>query len=573
MRSPDNLHLITRPPAGVQLFGWVRARQILASARTLARAPVKCIVILVMWAVLLIGLYLLAYYGIRFINETAGLGPFLLSRLWFLFLFVVMIMLAVSQIASAYSTLIRSPETRWWMVLPVSARTLCRIKWLESSFYSAWAVLVLVLPVCLAFLVVLKKSLWITGLLLGALLVPLLLIVTALATLGLLIWLRWLGRLVIRRELLPVGFVLVAVALFWLLGEGHRQTSEDVWFVALQALLPRMQIAMSLWLPSSWAATALDAMLNSRWVEGAFYAGLLWTTALVCWRALDHLSAVLLLPVLREQAHAMSAAPPARRLSQAADAAAAIPSAMQAAGRWMRGPFSASLTKDVLLVVRDPVQWSQAVMFFGLLGAYFANIHRLASFSGDPSWRLGIAALNLACTLLVFGSLAVRFIYPQMSLEGKSLWVLRVAPNGLRQALFSKLCLYGMLAVAIIDALLMLSAHRLAIPMPMRWWLAGVGIVAGVTLVALTVGLGAWWMDPTAQDAARVVSSSNGALVLVLMLCYVGCVVAALMAAWGAWTAHAPRLLLLVSVGLAVVSAIASWVPMHWGLRQLEQFE
>ncbi len=563
---------MTCPPAGVRLFGWVRARQALASARMLAQAPVKCGVIFVMWAVLLAGLYLLAYEGIRFVNETAGLGPFLLSRLWFLFLFVVMLMLAVSQIASAYSTLIRAPETRWWMVLPVSARTLCRMKWLESSFYSAWAVLVLVLPMGLAYLVVLKQPLWIAGLLLGALLMPLLAIVTALATIGLLIWLRWLGRLVIRRELLPIGFVLAAGALFWLLGEQRHQTSEDVWLVALQALLPRMQIAMSLWLPSSWAATALDALLNSRWVEAALYTGLLWTTALVCWRALDHLSAVFLLPVLRQHAHSTQASPAHPRVPRTA-AASTTRSALEAAGWWMRGPLSASLTKDVLLVVRDPVQWSQAVMFFGLLGAYFANIHRLASFSGDPSWRLGLAALNLACTLLVFGSLAVRFIYPQMSLEGKSLWVLRVAPNGLRQALFSKLCLYGTLAVAIIDALLALSAHRLAIPMAMRWWLAGVGVVAGITLVALTVGFGAWWMDPTAQDAARVVSSSNGALVLVLMLCYVGCVVAALMAAWGASTAHDPRILLLASAGLVAVSAAASWIPMWRGLRQLERFE
>ncbi len=568
MSSPYTIQQMTRPPSGVRLFGWVRARQVRASARALARTPVKLGVMVVMWVVLFTGLYLLAYQGIRFVNEAAGLGPFLLSRLWFLFLFVVMLMLAVSQIASAYATLIRAPETRWWMVLPVSARTLCRIKWLESSFYSAWAVVVLVLPMCLAYLVVLKKSLWIAGALLGALLVPLLIIVTALATIGLLIWLRWLGRVVIRRELLPVGFVLAAGALFWLLGEQQHQTSEDVWFVALQALLPRMQIAMSPWLPSSWAATALDALLTSRWVEAALYTGLLWTTALVCWRALDHLAAGLLLPVLRQSAHAAQAAPSRRSGNVTADRAS-----MHAAGRWMRGPLSAALTKDILLVLRDPVQWSQAVMFFGLLGAYFANIHRLASFSGEPSWRLGIAALNLACTLLVFGSLAVRFIYPQMSLEGKSLWILRVAPNGLRYTLFSKLCLYGTLAVAIIDTLLMLSAQRLAIAIPMRWWLAAVGVVAGITLVALTVGCGAWWMDPTAQDAARVVSSSNGALVLVLMLCYVGCVVAALLAAWGASTAHDPTMLLLASAGLAAISAIASWVPMRQGLRQLEQFE
>ena len=140
----------SRLPAGVRLFYWVRLRAWQRGLRDLIRAPVKLAVVVAMWSLLLIGVYALSYRGIRFVYDTTGLGPFLLSRLWFLFLFVVIIMLAVSQFASAHSTLVRAAETRYWMTLPVSARTLCRAKWTESSFYSAWAVAVSVLPVCLA---------------------------------------------------------------------------------------------------------------------------------------------------------------------------------------------------------------------------------------------------------------------------------------------------------------------------------------------------------------------------------------------------------------------------------------
>lgn len=555
----------SRLPTGVRLFFWVHLRVWWASVRDLIRAPLKLAILVALWSLLLGGVYALAYRGIRFIYDTAGLGPFLLSRLWFLMLFVIMIMLAISQLASTYSTLVRPPETRFWMVLPVSARTLCRAKWMESGFYSAWAAVLLALPLLVAYFAVLQQAPWLVVGIVGAWLIPLVGIVTALATAALLVWLRWLGTVRIRRELLPIGFVLAGSLLFWVLGErSHEQPQQEAWFLALQELLPRMRVAMSMWSPSSWVATALDAGLNSRWVEAGFFTLLLWTTAFVCWRLLDHLAALVLFPVLRQ--HAQS--------TEAVSAHVTAKTGPFLVRWWMRRPFFATLTKDVLLVLRDPMQWSQAMVFFGLLGAYFANIHRLAEYSVEPSWRVGIASLNLACSLLVFGSLAVRFVFPQMSLEGRSLWLLRIVGHGMRQLLVSKLCLYGTAGVLVTEVLLVISSSRLGVPIMIRWWLVGVGAVSSLTIVGLTVGLGALWIQPTAQDAARVVSSSYGALTLVFVLGYVGCVVAALVAVWGVGLRHPSTAeVWLASLGLLALSLVTGLLPIRMGLAKLTQLE
>ena len=231
------------------------------------------------------------------------------------------------------------------------------------------------------------------------------------------------------------------------------------------------------------------------------------------------------------------------------------------------------MTKDALLIVRDPAQWSQAVVFFGLLGVYFANIHRLAYMSVEPSWRVGVAALNLACSLLVLGSLTVRFVFPQMSLEGRSLWLLRLVPHGMRQLLWAKLWLYGLVGTVIIESLLLISMTRLGIPMPVRWWMALVGVCGAFTLVSFTVGLGAWWIDPTVQDSARFISSSTGALVLVLMLSYVACVSVALIIAWRGWYHHHAEWIWMATGGLFVFSGLTSAIPLYRGLITLERLE
>ncbi|MBI4598409.1 MAG: hypothetical protein HY737_08430 [Candidatus Omnitrophica bacterium] len=554
-------------PSGAALFWWVRLRTWRRAARDLLHAPLKLGVIATVWTILVAGLFLIAHRGIRFIYDTAGLGPFLLSRLWFLFLFVIFLLLIVSQCTGVYATVVRSPETQWWMTLPVSARSLSRAKWLESSLYSAWAVVMLVIPLLAADLVVLRQPWWMALWTLSALVIPLLAIATAVATLLFFGWLRWCGWIAIRREAVPAALVLACGALFWLLGERHVPAQrEDAWFLALQGLLPRMKMATAPWLPSAWAARGLDAAVNGRWTGALIYAVLLWTTAVACWRLLDHAAAVVLMPLLRRYA----AAP---EMAARANPRGAAPRAGIAMRWWMRHAWSAAIAKDALLVLRDPLQWSQAVVFFGLLGVYFANIHRLAYMSVEPTWRIGVAALNLACTLLVLGSLTVRFLFPQMSLEGRSLWLLRIAPNGMRRLLLAKLWLYGVLGAVIIEGLLALSMSRLEIAMPIRWWMAAVGGSAALTLVCLSVGLGAWWIDPGAQDAARLISSSTGALVLVLMLGYVSGVVAALLLAWNGWSNHHLGTLVLASAGFAGLSLLASVVPMRRGLATLEQLE
>lgn len=557
----DEQNQIPIPPRGVALFCWVRSTVWKRHARDLVQTPLKLGVLLLAWGALVGGLYVLGYEGIRFIYETAGVGAFLLSRLWFLFLCVVMVMLAVSQLASVYSTCVRSPETRCWMSLPVSARTICRAKWLESSAYSAWAVVALVLPMWCAYLVVLHQSWWRIGWLVLVLLIPFIGVVTACATLGLLVWLRWVGRMALRREWLAVGFVIACSALFWLLGERERTQEQDVWFLALQELLPRMQFAMSSWLPSSWVATGLDAGLNGRWGEWFRSSTLLWSSAFLAWRLLDHSAAAWLLPVLRRYAQPVGDSP-------GPQATTTSPITW-----WIRRPFLAFLMKDALLVIRDPVQWSQALVFFGLLGAYFANLHRLAALSVESSWRMGVASLNLACTLLVLGSLGVRFLFPQMSLEGRTLWMLRMSPAGMRQVLLSKVCLYGFLSILLVEGLLVLSTSRLGVPLAIRWWLAGIGFLAALTIVGMTLGLGACFIDLTAQDAARVVSSSNGALVLVLMLGYVGAVVMALTMVWASGSGKPLLWMLLATAEVMGVSVLAGVIPVYRGAAKLTRLE
>jgi len=86
------------------------------------------------------------------------------------------------------------------------------------------------------------------------------------------------------------------------------------------------------------------------------------------------------------------------------------------------------LVKDLRLFRRDPVQWSQFAIFFGLLMLYFLNSRRFDYQGVMERWILLISFFNLAVVGLLLSAFTTRFVFPMISLEGRRLWVLGTAP-------------------------------------------------------------------------------------------------------------------------------------------------
>ena len=101
-------------------------------------------------------------------------------------------------------------------------------------------------------------------------------------------------------------------------------------------------------------------------------------------------------------------------------------------------PVRLLILKDLRTFRRDPAQWSQFLIFFGLLGFYFLNIPRLGYAVQSPSWRNLVSFLNLSVTALILSTFTSRFIFPLLSLEGRNFWVLGLFPLRREQILWGK---------------------------------------------------------------------------------------------------------------------------------------
>jgi ABC-2 type transport system permease protein len=188
--------------------------------------------------------------------------------------------------------------------------------------------------------------------------------------------------------------------------------------------------------------------------------------------------------------------------------------------RW--GPAARLLAgKDWRLFVRDPVQWTQCAILFGLMGFYVLNLRTFSYHLARPLWRNLTALLNLGATSLVLATVATRFVFPLLSLEGRRFWVLGLLPIARRTLLWSKFLFAFVGALAVTLPLILASGSLLDLPAATLWHhcVAAVCVCFGVS--GLAVGLGAVCPNWREENPSKIVSGFGGTLNLLLSVAFV----------------------------------------------------
>ena len=193
-------------------------------------------------------------------------------------------------------------------------------------------------------------------------------------------------------------------------------------------------------------------------------------------------------------------------------------------------PTGALVLKDVRLFWREPAQWIQFMIFFGLLCIYVINLRNVTLNFHSPFWETTISYLSLAASALTLSTLTTRFVFPQFSLEGRRLWLIGLAPIGLRKVLLQKFWLSCVTATVITVSLMIASSLMLHLPWQKVLFFAGAIAMMSAALSGLAVGLGALFPNFKEDNPSKIVSGFGGTLCLILSFIYITIFVG--LAAW-----------------------------------------
>ena len=515
-----------------QLFWWLRLRIARATLTLLfTNARLRSVLVVALSAVFWLGLFGLFFAAFQFIVQQVGRpgSPYhaQTSKLLFhLFFASLNVMLVFSSGVILYSTIFRSPDARLLMTLPTRPERIVLHKFQEAALLSSWGFFLLASPMMLAYGIVLHAPWWYY-----AMIVPMILafvyIPCALGAVACLLLVAKLPKLKLAVVAsMAVATIFIAARSIWRTVSGPQsEMFGSEWF---QATVKRFQFTQQEWLPSSWLSNGLLEAARP-WGDGPSSGGLelpivqscLYLTLLISNALMLHLVVVWSgKRWLRTGFNCLSERG-SRRTSSARNIVDQL-------ADWVLRPFPDQirllLVKDWQLLRRDPVQWSQFLIFFGLLGLYFLNIDRFSNPINDISyvaWVNLVSFLNLAVVGLILSTFTTRFIYPMISLEGQRFWVLGLLPIERDTILWSKFVFASLgswipCALLILVSDLMLQVDILVVLVHQYTCL-----LLCLGLASIAVGLGAMMPDFRETSPSKIAAGFGGTLNLVLSALYI----------------------------------------------------
>ena len=505
-----------------RLLLWVHWRSFLARFRGAKHDSPALFVVLVAFVLgyLAIG-YWLFYSGLNFLYRFPLVGTLLSQRILYLIFGFFFVMLVFSNLIIGYSTLFKSRETTWLLSLPLPHVSIYRWKFLEALVVSSWALIFLSAPMMLAYGRVHAVA-PVFFFQVAFVFIPFVVIPALLGSWTIIFLVRILGERDVKKILfaLALGVLVLIIAGIKPVTDADALASRDV--LSFDHLLRHTRLSVNPFLPSAWLAQSVLAWSEGLAKQGAFFFLLLLSYALmgllVGFEIVGRFFYGSWTVALSSRAGRFQREAAAKRTR---GQTRSLFERMIGLLRPWSPPVAALVLKDARLFWRDPAQWIQFMIFFGLLCIYVINLRDVAFNFHSPFWETTISYLNLAASALTLSTLTTRFVFPQFSLEGRRLWILGLAPLGLDKVLLQKFWISCVAAAALTVGLMIASSLMLHLAWSkVIFFAAAIGLMSAA-LSGLAVGLGALFPNFKEDNPSKIVSGFGGTLCLVVSFLYI----------------------------------------------------
>ena len=473
---------------------------------------------------LVIGGYILFIRGANFLLEQGELGQLLLDRIFYVGWSIIFYLLILSNMITALSTLYRSSEVSFLMTTPLAVISIFRSKFVENLVYSSWAILILGLPLTLAYGSVKSLSFLEILIILLTGLLPFLVISTAISLILLMFVIRLTRWFRMRSVLMILGMIFIAT--LWIYFKYSQQntllTGDMASFRLINRYLTNLSRIPFPVIPSYWMSELFVSLSQHHWGNLFFYGGLFLSTGLVGIEVSGFIA--------RRNYHTtfqlMEGTGQQKRALATKKLTNTQPSNFRSFTRisWLTPQMRGLVIKDILQFVRTPQQWVQFLLLSFFIGVYLINLSRadvrLTLLS--PFWQRAIYMMNFGFSGFILAALTSRFVYPLISLEGKSLWILKASPMNLSKLFKEKFWLSFVIFFTITEIVAFVSNYYLSQSLSFTLITTGFLILMSLSLISIALGLGAVYPQFHERNPMRISSSAGGIITVVVSLFYVG---------------------------------------------------
>ncbi len=521
--------------------------------------------------------YLFASEATRFMLDHTRTGLYLFHTFISMMLFVFFIAVNLGNVIVSYSTLYRSMEVSFLLTKPISFTTIFILKFLDNFFYSSTTLFLGAFMMLLGYGSYFGYPLYyLLGVMLFVL-VPFMFLSACLAVLILMAIMKLAGKIGFRKVMAGL-FIVYFFFIYIFFNASNPMTLVEKlnsFFPNLDAYLVQSTPGIFRYLPNQWVVEFLYYSARGEMIHALPYAGLLLCVTAaalgVCLFVARRFYYRSWLISLQVQSTVQAPANPARKHFFDFRSHSIFSSQIEVL-----------LKKELLTFFREASQWMHLVVMIILTGLFSISVSNL-------NLRLHVLNMHLITYLVLFafggfmvGSLALRFVFPLIGLEGQAFWTLRTSPIKESKIFLIKFFM-GFLIVLILAEYIAVSSNipftKITAMRPLLLWF---GIFSAfwisLTTVTFNLGFGGYFANYLERNPIRAASTQGATLTFLMTLIYLIVLVALVFIPISAYFTTVFRsqyfpmeLIVLPGMLIAVISFLLSAFGLIIGLRSMRR--
>ncbi|KPL26798.1 MAG: hypothetical protein AMS23_00110 [Bacteroides sp. SM1_62] len=469
----------------------------------------------------------LVFWGLMFILSTRMLiyfqsieviGDLLAHHLLSMIFLTFFSLLIFSNIITSLSNLYLSADLELCHSSPSDLKEVFLSRSIFTFIDSSWMVMIFGLPVIMAYAYVYRPE---SGFYLS--LIHMGLAVSIVATgVGILFTMIIVSIFPAHRTrdiiMLLILFMIVALYLMFRLLRPERLVDPDAFFSIMQ-YLTALEAPDHPYMPTYWITETLWTFLKGSTAENnLFEIALLWSTA----------AAIVVINIWVAEGIYLKGFSKSQEARRRLGTRGILDLVIDCLKRPVGHDLASVMEKDIRHFFRDNTQWSQLILLAALVVVYLYN------FSVLPLERSPIrleflqdviSFLNLGLAGFVLSAISVRFIFPAISSEGKSFWIIQSSPLSMERLLWGKFFIYIIPMLLLGEILIIVTNYLLNVT-------AFIMLLSSVTMflevfaiVAMGIGFGAIYPNFKYENIAQVPTGFGGLMYMIFSAIFIAVII------------------------------------------------
>ena len=466
-----------------------------------------------------IAAYLLAYAVTKSVIEQTRIGLFVYHRFISMMLFVLFVSVNMGNIIVSYSTLYKSSEVGYLFTKPVTFTQIFVLKFLDNFLYSSATFFLMVFMALLGYGAYFGYSALTFLAVMFFVLLPYLFLSACVAVLILMSLMKVASRWGFRKVMSGLAVLYVAMVALFFNYSNPIELVEYAQHLNLDAGSSMMGLDSGILanLPNAWVSNVLFYIARGNSAQAfVFGAQLFLLTAAMF--------GVVLYVAHRFYYKSWLVTFEFQARSNTVQSGKRMKVFDFRRTSSLRPQMEVLLKKEFFQFFRESSQWIHLALMIVLVGVFAVSV-------GNLNLKLRVTEIQTVGYLILYAfggflscSLALRFLFPAISIEGKSFWTQLSAPLDLKKPYLIKFTI-GFFIVLTLALLVTVFSNAPFVRMSERRpILMYFGVYSAfwvsLTLVSLNLGLGGYFANFKEKNPIRIASSQGATLTFLMSLVY-----------------------------------------------------